>query len=135
MSECSLGTANPPGGIRTGTVGPALPGVQLRLADDGELLLRGPAVMKGYRNDPAGTADAIGPGGGLHTGDIPAIDDDGDVTITGRKKELIINAAGKNMFPASIEGAVLAASPLIPPAGAVGARRAHIGALVGLDPA
>jgi long-subunit acyl-CoA synthetase (AMP-forming) len=134
MSECSLGTANPPGAIRIGTVGQALPGVQLRLGDDGELLLRGPTVMKGYRNDPARTAEAIGPGGWLHTGDIAAIDDDGYVTITGRKKELIINAAGKNMSPVSIEGAVLGASPLIAQAVAVGDRRPYIVALIVLDP-
>jgi long-subunit acyl-CoA synthetase (AMP-forming) len=134
MSECSLGTVNPPGAIRIGTVGPAIPGVQLRLADDGELLLRGPTVMKGYRNDPARTAEAIGPGGWLHTGDLAAIDDDGYVTITGRKKELIINAAGKNMSPISIEGAVLAASPLIAQAVAVGDRRPYIVALIVLDP-
>jgi long-chain acyl-CoA synthetase len=134
MSECSLGTANPPGAIRIGTVGRALPGVQLRLGDDGELLLRGPTVMKGYRNDPARTAEAIGPGGWLHTGDIAAIDEDGYVTITGRKKELIINAAGKNMSPIGIEGAVLAASPLIAQAVAVGDRRPYIIALIVLDP-
>jgi long-subunit acyl-CoA synthetase (AMP-forming) len=134
MSECGLGTVNPPGAIRIGTVGPAIPGVQLRLGDDGELLLRGAIVMKGYRNDPARTAEAIGPGGWLHTGDIAAIDDDGYVTITGRKKELIINAAGKNMSPISIEGAVLAASPLIAQAVAVGDRRPYIVALIALDP-
>ena len=134
MSECSLGTANPPGAIRIGTVGPALPGVQLQLAGDGELLLRGPAVMKGYRNDPAGTADAIGPGGWLHTGDIAAIDHDAYVTITGRKKDLIISAAGKNMSPASIEGAILAASPLIAQVVAIGDRRPCIVALIVLDP-
>jgi long-subunit acyl-CoA synthetase (AMP-forming) len=134
MSECSLGTVNPPGAIRIGTVGKAIPGVQLRLAGDGELLLRGPAVMKGYRNDPARTAEAIDPGGWLHTGDLAAIDDDGYVTITGRKKELIINAAGKNMSPISIEGAVLAASLLIAQAVAVGDRRPYIVALIVLDP-
>ena len=134
MSECScIGTANPPDAIRIGTVGKAIPGVQLRLGGDGELLLRGPAVMKGYRNDPARTAEAIGPGGWLHTGDLAAIDDDGYVTITGRKKELIINAAGKNMSPISIEGAVLAASPLIAQAVAVGDRRPYIVALIVLD--
>jgi long-chain acyl-CoA synthetase len=134
MSECSLGTVNPPGAIRIGTVGPAVPGVRLRLADDGELLLRGPSVMKGYRNDPARTAEAIGPGGWLHTGDLATIDDDGYVTITGRKKELIINAAGKNMSPASIEGAILAASPLIAQVVAIGDRRPYIVALIMLDP-
>jgi long-chain acyl-CoA synthetase len=133
MSGCLLGTANPPGAIRIGTVGPAVPGAQLRLASDGELLLRGPAVMKGYHNDPARTAEAIDPGGWLHTGDLATIDDDGYVTITGRKKELIINAAGKNMSPISIEGAVLTASLLIAQVVAVGDRRPYIVALIVLD--
>jgi long-chain acyl-CoA synthetase len=135
MSECScIGTANPPDAIRIGTVGKAIPGVQLKLADDGELLLRGPIVMNGYRNDPARTAETIDPGGWLHTGDLAAIDDDGYVTITGRKKELIINAAGKNMSPAAIEGAVLAASLLIAQVVAIGDRRPFIVALIALDP-
>jgi long-subunit acyl-CoA synthetase (AMP-forming) len=134
MSECScIGTANPPGAIRIGTVGQAIPGVQLKLASDGELLLRGPIVMKGYRNDPARTAEAIDPGGWLHTGDLAAIDEDGYVTITGRKKELIINTAGKNMSPAAIESAVLAASLLIAQVVAVGDRRPYIVALIALD--
>ena len=135
MSECScIGTANPPDAIRIGTVGKAIPGVQLKLAGDGELLLRGPIVMKGYRNDPARTAEAIDPGGWLHTGDLATIDMDGYVTITGRKKELIINAAGKNMSPAAIESAVLAASLLIAQVVAVGDRRPYIVALIALDP-
>jgi long-chain acyl-CoA synthetase len=135
MSECScIGTANPPGAIRIGTVGPAIPGVQLKLAGDGELLLRGPIVMKGYRNDPARTAEAIDPEGWLHTGDLAAIDEDGYVTITGRKKEMIINAAGKNMSPFNIEGAVLASSLLIAQVVAIGDRRPYIVALIVLDP-
>jgi long-subunit acyl-CoA synthetase (AMP-forming) len=135
MSESScIGTANPPDAIRIGTVGKAIPGVQLTLAEDGELLLRGPTVMKGYHHDPAGTAQAIDPDGWLHTGDLASIDDDGYVRIIGRKKELIINAAGKNMSPSAIEGAVLAASPLIAQAVAIGDRRPYIVALIALDP-
>ena len=98
MSECLLGTINPYHAIRLGTAGKAVPGMQLRLASDGELLVRGPTVMKGYRNDPEKTARAIDADGWLHTGDLARIDDDGYVTITGRKKD-IINAAGKNISP------------------------------------
>ena len=134
MSECLIGTINPPAAIRIGTVGTAVPGVELKLAGDGELLVRGPTVMKGYRHDPAKTAEAFGPGGWLRTGDLAAIDQDGYVRITGRKKELIINAAGKNIAPANIEGAVLAASPLIAQAVATGDRRPYITALIVLDP-
>jgi len=134
MSECLVGTLNPPGAIRIGTVGTPLAGVQLTLAGDGELLVRGPTVMKGYRNDPAKTAQAIDPDGWLHTGDLATIDADGYVRITGRKKDLIINAAGKNMSPANIETAVLAASPLIGQVVAIGDRRPYIVALIVLDP-
>jgi len=135
MSECScIGTANPPDAIRFGTVGKPVAGVELKLAGDGELLLRGPMVMRGYRNDPAATAAAIDPGGWLHTGDLAAIDADGYVTITGRKKELIINAAGKNISPANIENAVLAACSLIAHVVVIGDRRPYLVALIVLDP-
>ena len=104
MSETAgAGTANPPGAIRHGTCGTALPGVELRLAGDGELLVRGPIVMRGYRDDPAATAAAIDDDGWLRTGDVAHIDDDGYVSIVDRKKELIISAGGKNMSPANIE--------------------------------
>jgi long-subunit acyl-CoA synthetase (AMP-forming) len=134
MSECLAGTINPPEAIRIGTVGPAVPGVQLKLAADGELLLRGATVMRGYHQDPVKTAEAIGPGGWLRTGDLATIDGEGYVTITGRKKELIINAAGKNMSPANIESAVIAECPLIAYAVAIGDRRPYITALLVLDP-
>ena len=108
--------------------------MELKLAGDGELLVRGPTVMKGYRRDPAKTAEALGPGRWLRNGDLAAIDQDGYVRITGRKKELIITAAGKNMSPANIEGAVLAASLLIAQVVAIGDRRPYITALIVLDP-
>ena len=134
MSETSsAATVNPPGRVRVGTVGPPLPGVELKLAEDGELLIRGPIVMKGYRNMPERTAEALGDDGWLATGDIGEIDADGYLTIVDRKKELIINAAGKNMSPASIEAKLKAASPLVSQAVAVGDRRPYNVALIVLD--
>jgi long-chain acyl-CoA synthetase len=135
MSETSCcATINPPDAIRIGTVGPALTGVELRLADDGELLVRGDLVMKGYRNDPERTAEAIDSDGWLHTGDVAEIDDDGYVKIVDRKKELIINAAGKNMSPANIEARLKTSHPLIGQAVAIGDRRPYNVALIVLDP-
>ncbi|SFQ59237.1 Long-chain acyl-CoA synthetase (AMP-forming) [Amycolatopsis arida] len=135
MSETSAAaTMNPPDAIRIGTVGRPVRGVELRLAEDGELLVRGPLVMKGYRNDPVRTAEAIDPEGWLHTGDIATIDDDGYVRIIDRKKELIINAAGKNMSPTAIENAVKVACPLAGSVAAIGDDRPYVVALVTLDP-
>jgi long-subunit acyl-CoA synthetase (AMP-forming) len=134
MSELSCcAIVNPRDDIRIGTVGTALPGVEVRLADDGELLVRGAIVMKGYRGDPAKTAEAL-QDGWLHTGDIATIDDDGYVRIVDRKKELIINAGGKNMSPANIEQRIKASSPLIGQAVAIGDRRPYNVALIVLDP-
>ena len=135
MSEVSgIATINPLSDIRIGTVGRALPGVEVKLDHDGELLLRAPLVMKGYRNDPARTAEAIDPDGWLHTGDIAQIDGDGYITIVDRKKEIIINAAGKNMSPANIELRLRASSPLVAFAVCVGDRRPYNVALLVLDP-
>lgn len=135
MSESSVhGTVNQPDALRPGTVGQPMPGVEVKLAEDGELLLRSPAVMKGYRKDPVKTAEAVDADGWLHTGDIGTISDDGYVSIVDRKKELIINAAGKNMSPANIENAVKVASPLIGSVVAIGDRRPYIVALITLDP-
>ncbi|MGE4428853.1 MAG: long-chain fatty acid--CoA ligase [Solirubrobacteraceae bacterium] len=135
MSEVGcVGTANPMHDLRYGTVGVPLPGIEVRLADDGELLLRGPNVMKGYRNAPDKTAEAIDADGWMHTGDVAKIDDDGYVTIVDRKKELIINAAGKNMSPANIERALKGAGPLIGQACVIGDRRPYNVALLVLDP-
>jgi len=104
------------------------------MADDGELLVRGPLVMRGYRNRPDLTSEAIDADGWLHTGDIARIDDDGYVWIVDRKKELIINAAGKNMAPSKIEARLKAAGPLIGQALVVGDRRPYNVALLVLDP-
>ncbi|MBN9747862.1 long-chain fatty acid--CoA ligase [Amycolatopsis sp. A1MSW2902] len=133
MSEVAIATANPVDDLRIGTVGKPLPGVQLALADDGELLVRSPGVMRGYRGDPEKTAETLDAEGWLHTGDIGTIDPDGWVRIVDRKKELIINAAGKNMSPSNIEGHVKAASPLVGHVAAIGDRRPYVVALVTLD--
>jgi long-subunit acyl-CoA synthetase (AMP-forming) len=136
MSEtCGAGTVNPPDKIKIGTVGPPVKGVEIRLADDGEVLMRSDVVMGGgYRNLPDKTAEAIDSEGWLHTGDIGQIDDDGYLKIVDRKKEIIINAAGKNMSPANIEATVKSASPLIGNACCIGDARPYNTALIALDP-
>jgi long-subunit acyl-CoA synthetase (AMP-forming) len=134
MSEtCGTGAVNRPGAVKIGTVGPASPGVELKLAEDGEVLCRGEFLMSGYRNQPEKTAEAIDSDGWLHTGDIGTIDEDGFLKIVDRKKELIINAAGKNMSPANIEAAVKSGSPLIGLAYCIGDRRPYNTALIVLD--
>ncbi|MGO9753950.1 MAG: AMP-dependent synthetase/ligase [Solirubrobacteraceae bacterium] len=134
MSEtCAFGMVNRPGHVKIGTVGPPAPGVEVKIAQDGELLCRGEVVMLGYRNAPEKTAEAIDADGWLHTGDIASIDADGFVTLIDRKKELIINAAGKNMSPANIEGALKSGSPLIGLACCIGDMRPYNTALVVLD--
>jgi long-chain acyl-CoA synthetase len=134
MSEtCGAGACNPPDRVKIGTVGPAGPGVELTLAEDGELLIRSEVVMPGYRNQPDKTAEAIDAEGWLHTGDIAEIDEDGYVRIVDRKKEIIINAAGKNMSPANIESTLTGASPLIGQACVIGDGRPFNTALIVLD--
>ncbi|MEA2160396.1 MAG: hypothetical protein QOD66_2776, partial [Solirubrobacteraceae bacterium] len=134
MSEtCGFGTCNRPGEVKIGTVGPPSPGVELKLADDGEVLVRGPFVMLGYRNQPDRTAETVDREGWLSTGDIGEIGEDGYLKIVDRKKELIINAAGKNMSPANIEAAVKSGSPLIGQACCIGDRRPYNTALIVLD--
>ncbi|MBT2265780.1 AMP-dependent synthetase/ligase [Rhodococcus erythropolis] len=134
MSELTCGaTINPPDSIRIGTAGKPLPGNEVRLGDDGELLVRSPSAMRGYRNDPDQTAEAIDADGWVHTGDIATIDADGYVRIVDRKKELIINSSGKNMSPANIENTVKTASPLIGAVAAIGDARPYVTALISLD--
>jgi long-subunit acyl-CoA synthetase (AMP-forming) len=135
MSETSgYGACNPPERIRIGTVGPPAPGAEIRLADDGEVLIRGQFVMPGYRNQPDQTREAMDDEGWLHTGDVGEFDEAGYLKIVDRKKELIINAAGKNMSPANIEAKVKAASPLIGQAIAIGDGKPYNVALITLDP-
>jgi long-subunit acyl-CoA synthetase (AMP-forming) len=154
MSEtCGVGAVNPPERVRIGTVGPPSLGVEMRLAASesgderrgagdelarqtrgrGELLVRGDVVMTGYRNQPDKTAEALDSDGWLHTGDIAEFDDEGYVKIVDRKKEIIINAAGKNMSPANIESALKGAGPIIGQIAVIGDARAYNTALVVLD--
>jgi long-chain acyl-CoA synthetase len=135
MSETAgYGACNPPEKIKIGTVGPVAPEAEIKLAEDGEVLIRGPFVMPGYRNQPEKTREAIDEDGWLHTGDVGEFDEDGYLKIVDRKKELIINAAGKNMSPANIEAKVKASSPLIGQAIAIGDGRPYNVALITLDP-
>lgn len=124
---------NRPERNRIGTVGPSLPGVEAILADDGEILVRGPNVSRGYYKDPEQTADTFDAKGWLHSGDIGELDEDGYLRIVDRKKEIIITAGGKNIAPSNIEGA-LKNHPLIGQAAVIGDRRPFLTALIVLDP-
>ena len=135
MSETTgVATVNTPGAVRVGTVGRALPGVEVALSEDGEVLMRGPVVMRGYRNRPEATAEALDAEGWMHSGDVGFIDDEGHLAIVDRIKELIISAAGKNMSPANIEAAIKSAGSVIACACAIGDGRPYNVALVTLDP-
>ncbi len=135
MSEITgVGTLNPPGRAKVGSVGPPVPGVETRIAEDGELLVRGAIVTPGYRNDPERTADAIDADGWLHTGDVATVDEDGYLTIVDRKKELIISSGGKNMSPANIENTLKVGCPMAAAITVIGDARPYNVALVTLDP-
>jgi long-chain acyl-CoA synthetase len=134
LSETTgVATVNRPDAIRVGTVGTALPGVEVRLSDVGEVLVRGPVIMSGYRHMQDATAKAIDSDGWLHTGDLGTFDD-GYLRIVDRIKELIISAAGKNMSPINIEAALKSASPLIGVPVCIGDGRPYNTALITLDP-
>jgi long-chain acyl-CoA synthetase len=133
QSECTgPATANPPDRIKLGTVGPPLPGVEVKLAEDGELLIRGGNVMLAYYRDPQRTAAALDDEGWLHTGDVGTVDADSYFRIVDRKRELLITSGGENVSPANVE-ALLKRNPLIGQAIAVGDRRKFISALIVLD--
>jgi long-chain acyl-CoA synthetase len=125
-------TINMPDNFRTGAVGRINPGMELKLADDGEILVRGPLVCLGYLQADGSIAPATDADGWLPTGDIGTVDDDGFLTITDRKKELLITSAGKNIAPTAIEN-LLRVHPLVGYAVAIGDRRPYITALVVLD--
>ncbi len=133
MTEtCGGATACGPGAFKLGTVGRAYPGIELRVADDGELLARGPIMTAGYHRRPGATAGLIDADGWLHTGDIGTIDEDGFVSIVDRKKELIITSAGKNIAPSNIES-LLKESPVVGHALAFGDNRPYVVAVLTLD--
>ena len=127
-------TVNRPGLVRVGSVGQPLAGTTVRVADDGELLVRGPQVMRGYWENPQASDEVLSPEGWLHTGDLGAIDDEGFVWITGRKKELLVTAGGKNVAPAPLEERIRA-HPLVSQCLVLGDGRPFISALVTLEPA
>jgi long-chain acyl-CoA synthetase len=132
MSESSGPMTWAPFLIKAGTVGPAIPGCEVRLAEDGEVICQGGNVFRGYLGDPEKTAEALDQEGWLHSGDIGVFDDDGYLRIVDRKKELIITAGGKNVSPANLEAA-LKAEELIGQACVIGEGRPFISALVVLD--
>ncbi len=132
MSEtCGAGTTNLPGATKVGSVGRAHPGLELKIGPDGEILVRGPYIFSGYARDADATAKAL-EGGWLHTGDLGRLDEDGYLYITGRKKDIIITAGGKNIAPANLE-MDLAALPLVEHAIVCGDRRPYLSALITLN--
>jgi long-chain acyl-CoA synthetase len=134
LTENTAGaTLNPVGRTRVGTVGKPLPGVEVSLADDGEILIRGGNVTAGYYKEPEQTAETFDADGWLHTGDVGRLDPDGFVRVVDRKRELIVTAGGKNISPANLE-ALLKRHPLIGQACAIGDRRPFVSALIVLDP-
>jgi long-subunit acyl-CoA synthetase (AMP-forming) len=135
MSELTgPATISLPSAYRTGRAGRPLPGSEMRIAADGELLVRGPHVFKGYFKNEDATRETLDAEGWLHTGDVAEFDDEGFLRITDRKKELIITAGGKNIAPQFLEGK-LKQIPAISQAVAIGDRRPYVGALLFLDPA
>jgi long-chain acyl-CoA synthetase len=133
LSECTTACAvNLPGRVKFGTVGPILPGFEVKTDEDGEVLIRSQTVFAGYYNDEEATREAIDTDGWLHSGDIGEIDEDGFLRITDRKKDIIVTAGGKNLAPQNLENA-LKSSSLVSQALVVGDRRPYVVALIALD--
>ena len=135
MTEATVVThANRPGQVRLGSVGRPLPGIEESLADDGEILLRGPTIFQGYYKNEEATNEAIDKDGWLHTGDIGKRDKDGFLRIVDRKKHIIITAGGKNISPANIEQEIKGQDPIISQVHVHGDRRPYLTALVTIHP-
>jgi long-chain acyl-CoA synthetase len=135
LTESSAGSAvNHPDDYRFGSVGMALPGTEMRVAEDGELMIHGPGVMEGYQNQPEQTAEALTEDGWLHTGDIAAIDEHGFVRITDRKKDLFKTSGGKYIAPSAIESQFKAICPYLSQVLVHGSERNFVVAVITLDP-
>jgi long-chain acyl-CoA synthetase len=132
LTECTTAaTVNRPSGFRFGTVGPALPGVELRIADDGEVLIKTDTIFAGYFKDEEATREVVPGDGWLRSGDVGHIDEDGFLTITDRKKDILVTAGGKNVAPQNLENA-LKMHPVVSQALVVGDRRPYVAALITL---
>jgi long-chain acyl-CoA synthetase len=135
LTECTTAASvNRPGRFRFGTVGPALPGFEVRTDEDGELLIRSETVFAGYYKDAEATREVLAEDGWLRSGDVGAIDEDGFITITDRKKDILVTAGGKNVAPQNLENA-LKTTPLISQALVIGDRRPYVAVLITVDPA
>ena len=135
LTECTTAASvNRPGRFRFGTVGPALPGFEVRVEGDGELLIRSETVFAGYYKDEQATREVLGEDGWLRSGDVGSIDADGFISITDRKKDILVTAGGKNVAPQNLENA-LKTSPLVSQALVLGDRRPYVAALITVDPA
>jgi long-chain acyl-CoA synthetase len=134
LTECTTAASvNRPNRFRFGSVGPALPGFEVRAAEDGELLIRSETVFAGYYKDDEATREVLGDDGWLRSGDVGSIDEDGFIHITDRKKDILVTAGGKNVAPQNLENA-LKTSPLVSQALVVGDRRPYVAALITVDP-
>jgi long-chain acyl-CoA synthetase len=134
LTECTTAASvNRPGRFRFGTVGPALPGFEVRTDEDGELLIRSETVFGGYYKDEPATREVLGDDGWLRSGDLGSIDEDGFISITDRKKDILVTAGGKNVAPQNLENA-LKTAPLVSQALVLGDRRPYVSALITVDP-